>query len=435
MSVQEPRNAGELADRFGTLDPAYGPVPIWWWSGGRLDRERLRWQMSQLVEGGVQQAVVMCLAPRGPLYGSLADDPPFLSEPWWELFVAACEDAHELGFKFWLYDQYGFSGANFQGQLVASHPAWAGQELGRVSLELAGDDPVRVSPPAGSTALAAYALAPDGSSIVVPLDDDGSATSSGTGRLVLCYAQTRGFDYYDEAACEALIDTVLGEFRRRADKWFGPVITGLFQDELPHLPTWGKEFAETFAAARGYDLVERIACLWEGEGDAAAAAVRQDYHAHRAELARKAFFEPYGAWAAGAGLVAGFDQQTPAREGDPAGSTDLYGDYLRTMPSSAHPEATTGAIPRCTARWLTRPASRAPGWRHSTPPAGAAPSRRPTTGWARSCVAAPTSTTPTRCTTPRRAAGGSGHPRRRAGGSPTGRTTGCSPTRSRGSAR
>jgi hypothetical protein len=331
MTQQQASSTIDLLKRFADVDPAYGPVPIWWWSGAKLERARLRWQMEQLIAGGVNQAVVMCLAPRGPLYGSLADDPPFFSADWWELFLGACEDAHELGFRLWLYDQYGFSGANFQGTLVAAHPEWAGQELGRSGREVAAGDSVTIAVPSGASAIAAYHVAADGTVRDAPLGRDGAASWSGEpGRLYLCYAQARGFDYYDEVACAALLDTVLGEFRRRADKWFGPVISGLFQDELPHMPTWGKEFATTFRSAYGYDLRTRIRALWGDGPEPEAATVRRDYQAHRAALARAAFFEPYGRWAEEAGLICGFDQQTPAREGDPASATDLYGDYLRT---------------------------------------------------------------------------------------------------------
>ena len=275
-----PGDASVLARSFERADQRYGPVPIWWWSGERLEQARLRWQMEQLCAQGVTQAVVMCLAPRGPLYGSLADDPPFLSDAWWEIFLTACADAHRLGFHFWLYDQFGFSGANFQGQLTAAHPEWTGREL------------VRSAPGVYGT-------------------------------------ESRGFDYYNAEACQALIETVLGQFRRRAGEWFGSVIIGLFQDELPQLPSWGPGFASSFAGRYGYDLTERLPLLWDGDDDEAR-RVRRDYHAHRAELAGRAFFAPYAAWADDAGLIAGFDQQSPAREGDPAGSVELYGDYLAT---------------------------------------------------------------------------------------------------------
>src|SRR5688500_13258088 len=107
-----------LLERFTDPGPEYTPLPLWWWSGARVTRGGLRRQMEHLVSQGVRQAVVMCLAPTGPMFGALADDPPFLSPEWIELLDGACTDAHELGFRLWMYDQIGFSGANFQGRLT-----------------------------------------------------------------------------------------------------------------------------------------------------------------------------------------------------------------------------------------------------------------------------------------------------------------------------
>jgi hypothetical protein len=53
-----PAGVGELLDRFTDPGPQYGPLPLWWWSGARVTRERLRRQMEQLIAGGVRQAVV-----------------------------------------------------------------------------------------------------------------------------------------------------------------------------------------------------------------------------------------------------------------------------------------------------------------------------------------------------------------------------------------
>ena len=385
MSAQpvgdDPRDATALARSFEQADRRYGPVPIWWWSGGRLDRARLRWQMEQLCSQGVMQAVVMCLAPRGPLYGSLADDPAFFSEAWWEIFLGACADAHDLGFRFFLYDQFGFSGANVQGQLVAAHPHWAGQELVRADFGVSGPTVIRF--PAGSAPIGAYVAGPGepGPPFRERLEvaDGAVRWAGGEGWVRLYYAEPRGFDYYDGAACAALIDTVLGEFRRRAERWFGSVITGLFQDELPHMPTWGRDFAASFAQRHGYDIQDRIASLWDGDGDEDR-RVRRDYHAHRAELARRAFFTPYAAWAEAAGLVAGFDQQSPAREGDPPAASSSTATTWPLTGSSPRQATITGAIRSSTARWPTPEVTRAPGWRHFTHRAGAGPSRRPTTG-------------------------------------------------------
>lgn len=38
-----------LVQSFEHPAATYGPIPIWWWSGEKITRERLRWQMEQLV--------------------------------------------------------------------------------------------------------------------------------------------------------------------------------------------------------------------------------------------------------------------------------------------------------------------------------------------------------------------------------------------------
>jgi hypothetical protein len=335
----------DLLDRFTDPGPQYGPLPIWWWSGAAVTRERLRWQMEQLVAGGIRQAVVLCLAPTGPTFGSVADDPPFLSPEWLELFDAACADAEELGFTLWLYDQIGFSGANFQGRLVATEPAFAGQALFRT--ERSGTD-VSVSAPTGHDPLAAYAVLEDGERVAVPLGDGVARWAGAPARVTLVHAGTSGFDYFSTPACAALLDQVHGTMEKAVGHWFGrrggaargplarrseaaadrPVIGGFFQDELPPMPTWGRDFAATFAEAHGYDLLPLLWALWEPDPAPEAARVRRDYHAHRAALARRGFFDQHDAWFAERGLVCGFDQASPAREGDPVGGVHTYGDYL-----------------------------------------------------------------------------------------------------------
>ncbi|WP_214325683.1 beta-galactosidase trimerization domain-containing protein [Nonomuraea sediminis] len=239
---------------------SHSPAAIWWWSGEPLRRDRLRWQLERLVAGGVHNLVILNLAPSGPLFGSAADDPPFFSEAWWELLDGVCADAFELGAFLWFYDQLGFSGADIQARLVAENPAFAGQWL-----------------------------AADGS------------------------VSLRGFDYLSRTACAALIDRVHGEFERRLGHWFGRVIVGSFQDELPSIPTWSATFAAEYESRRGRPF-----------------SPGRDHQRTRAELAEEAFFRPLHDWHARHGLLHGCDQQDPARAGHPVEGVELYADYPRT---------------------------------------------------------------------------------------------------------
>src|SRR3982751_887435 len=124
-SLQSTRTLDQLAQQFATPQKEFSPVPIWWWSGDQLERQRLRWQMEQLITGGIYNLIILNLAPTSPLYGSDPDRPHFLTEEWWTIFLGVCEDAKAIGMRLWFYDQIGFSGANLQGQIVRDDPAFA----------------------------------------------------------------------------------------------------------------------------------------------------------------------------------------------------------------------------------------------------------------------------------------------------------------------
>ncbi|HHY55268.1 MAG TPA: hypothetical protein GYA08_07505, partial [Chloroflexi bacterium] len=54
--------ADTLFDNFASPPKAYSPVPIWWWSGEKIERSRLRWQLERFAEGGVYNLIVLNLA-------------------------------------------------------------------------------------------------------------------------------------------------------------------------------------------------------------------------------------------------------------------------------------------------------------------------------------------------------------------------------------
>jgi hypothetical protein len=324
----------DLNQRFDEPPRSFSPVPIWWWSGEKLDAQRLRWQLERFAEGGVYNLLIMNLAPGGPLFGSDADDPPFFSEEWWTIFRGVCEDARSLGMHLWFYDQFGFSGANMQAHLVTQHPAFAGQSLERIACDVEGTG-VLECPEAG-TPLAAFSLPLDrqGQPVEepIPVPIHGSTATwhgPGTHRLMLFYRVESGFDYFNVSACQALLAMVHGAYEAHVGDFFGDVIVGTFQDELAAMPTWSADFAQAFQTRCGYDIRAHLPSLWEDYGEQAQ-RVRHDYHATRSDLAEVALFKPLFHWHEERGLLCGFDQQGPARAGYPLQSVQLYADYPRT---------------------------------------------------------------------------------------------------------
>ncbi|MGD0554197.1 MAG: glycosyl hydrolase [Streptosporangiaceae bacterium] len=314
--------SAELGRLFTDPPSDFGPTPAWWWSGAKVTRERIAWQLRKFAEGGVHNLVIINLAPAGPSFGAQADDPAWFSEEWWARFADACELAGDLGTRLWFYDQIGFSGANVQGAITHRHPEAAGQAIRsrraiieRGSVELRG----------GEVLLAAYRR--DGERLPVTGTHE-VAAPDGTEIRIVTVVPT-AYDYLSVAAGALLLDAIHHEYDRRVPQFLGTVIAGSFQDELPATNSWTPSFPAEFLARRGYDLMDHLPALFEA-GDAGSAKVRGDYYAVRAELTEQALFEPLARWHTERGMLVGCDQSNPARAGNPTQATQIYTDYFRT---------------------------------------------------------------------------------------------------------
>ncbi|MFJ7332983.1 glycosyl hydrolase [Streptomyces sp. NPDC101110] len=313
----------ELRRLFDDPPRDFGPTPLWWWSGAKVTRERLAWQLRAFAAGGVHNLVVINLAPAGPTFGARADDPAWFGEEWWARFTEACEISAELGTRLWFYDQIGFSGANVQGGVTRRHPEASGLALRCRDVRVSGGALDLTDP---GTPLAAYSR----QGRRLDLCADGRiAAADGTGVRLVTTVPT-AFDYLDRHAVGLLMDAVHHEYDRRVPEHLGTVIAGSFQDELPGTNAWSPRFAEEFRTRRGYDLLDHLPALFGADAGVAEGKVRADYYAVRAELTEEALFRPLAAWHRERGLLLGSDQSHPARAGYPAQSTQIYTDYFRT---------------------------------------------------------------------------------------------------------
>ena len=205
-------NAATPSELFDAPPRDFSPTPLWWWSGAKVTRERLRWQLERFVAGGVFNLVVINLAPAGPIVGAPADDPAWFSEEWWDRFSDTCRIAEELGMRIWFYDQIGFSGANVQGSITYRHPEAAGLAL-RMRETVARDGLVELV--GHEQVVAGYlghgAEGPEPYQRV-EVDGDGVVDVPDGTAVTLVTAVPTAFDYLAPQSVRLLIDKIHGEF-------------------------------------------------------------------------------------------------------------------------------------------------------------------------------------------------------------------------------
>lgn len=324
---------------FSKPQRAFSPVPIWWWSGEKLDVRRLEWQLDRMVEGHVYNAVVLNLAPVGPMYGSQPDDPPFYSEEWWRIMKRVLNRARALGIRIWLYDQLGFSTANIQGRLMARHPECRSVALARLEQEVGtGSHVVRVPEGSGRPVVGAAALqlgstgAPNGKVVDLTAGIRGrtvvATLPEGRWRLVAWYEVPGGFDYMNPRSGARLLDFVHGEMERRLGKLLGTTVAGTFQDELGAMNRWTEALPAEFKQRCGYTISGALPALTYDLG-AATVRARCDLANVQASLLERAFFVPLYQWHQRHGMLCSYDQVT--RDADPITAQQTYVDYFRTM--------------------------------------------------------------------------------------------------------
>ena len=88
-------NYQQLKAEFAKPDHArWGEVPIWWWNGEPIRKDRLTWQLEALASQGVKAVCPIQLAENS--------SPRFFSPEWWELFQHVHQECKRLGMSLWL---------------------------------------------------------------------------------------------------------------------------------------------------------------------------------------------------------------------------------------------------------------------------------------------------------------------------------------------
>lgn len=320
-----------LRSDFVSPPKGFGEVAFYWWVGGRLDRERILWQLDQLAGAKISGLQVNYAhgTTGGISWGlSYPSDPPLFSEEWWALFAWFKGEANARGMAVSLSDYTLGIGQGWFCDEIVCDPALRGSVLEAVVLEADSDSSATWTP----DTLAAYAVRGGGREPAVlrrlrPFS--GGVASLPEETVVLVRAVTRPHSL-DPMNPEVSRRYIAGFFQKFEDRFPGSGGRGLnyfFSDELDLGVAgnlWTARFAEEFRRRKGYDLMEELPALFIDIGPRTP-KVRLDYRDVMVALEEESFFRPIFEWHESRGMTYGCDHGWRGHK------TTEFGDYFRTQ--------------------------------------------------------------------------------------------------------
>ena len=326
-------------------------VLAFWFLNGELKKERLAWQIGQMVEKGVYGGF---MHPRAYL------KTPYLEDEWWDAVGVCVEESRKQGFAPWLYDEYawpsGTAGSTFEygfqkpsrilsrGRDNMAKGLWAvkkdagNRDCGNEGAgnEGAGNEGGGSQGGGSQGGGNQGAANPDAAN---PEDkgQSGAAPSSMPYRVVKrdgfiyeFYEKVfeKAVDYLNPETIASFIKLTYEEYRKRWGEDFGKLIPGIFFDEIymtgNPLP-WTDRLPGRFRETYGYDILDELPSLVDGASERDK-QVRKDYFSLVTAMYEEAFFRQISDWCGKYGLkltghTEEFLWEHPRRQGD----------YFKTM--------------------------------------------------------------------------------------------------------
>ena len=326
----------DFSSAFQSPPSAYGPVPFYWWTGGKLDRERIAWQLDQLCEKGVRQTIISY--PHLPDGSNDPGDPPLFSPEWWELlrwFLSACRKrGMTAGFQ-----DYTLVGPILH-EIGRATPGMQGGQMSCSAARVTGPAMLRLNAESGTLVIGAWAYplaggVPQTTARVALIDlvrDAELAWNAPAGEwlVALVFARLNDFDPLHPDSGRLAIGRLYEPFERECPEDFGKSLTLFFQDELDfgsRMPFWSNQLFEAFLAIKGYDLYPLLPALWHDLGPTTE-KIRLDFADVVVRRAEECYFKPIFRWHEERGLLFGHDNSGRGRMAE---GRSFYGDYFRAM--------------------------------------------------------------------------------------------------------
>lgn len=323
----------ELQEAFLNPDHAHwGEVPLWWWEGQRMTKERVTAQLETLAEKGVK---AVCPIQRSP--GRCA--PQSFDEDYWEMLAYVNEECKRLGMTLWAYDQVGYG---HYGWLEKAAAAVQDPETKRMDIQQEDGESgqrIRMELPEGEIiAVRAYPLqhgqAVDEESLDLAAEVSESVLEwtvpNGQWRVVCIVGEPFQTFYLSRASTDAFIDMFYGKIERiLGEASMGTSFVGVFQDEHPPTPRdiYTQAFADHFQSKYGYEVGRAVPALHFDVG-ALTPKYRGDFFDAYLDMVEATYWKPVYDWTASRGLLTSHDNWG---RNNIEKQSEGYIDYFRTQ--------------------------------------------------------------------------------------------------------
>lgn len=277
-----------VREEFITPPAGYGEVPFWWWTGEKLDKERIAWQLRELAAAGVSGTQVNYSHLRSGNWRTHPVEPEIFSAEWWDVFTFAAEESARLGMGI------GLSCYTLD---------WPGANNLFRRLGITTDQLRAHILTAKPDAKAPYGLA------ITPV------------------VKPNTLDPLNPESAQRVIKRFFNKFLSYVPANAHKALNYFFQDELRLAGDerlWCDDFAKEFRKRKGYDIMPYLAALFKDIGPNTT-MVRLDYNDVMTQLESERYFKPIYDWHASRGMIYACDPATRGR------NPIEFGDYMRAM--------------------------------------------------------------------------------------------------------
>ena len=335
-----PLSKEALARRFRRPAREYGPIDCWWWEAGRLDKERMRWQLEEMNEKGIAGT---WFYPRFTLGEPLASDPPYWTEEWWDFVRFSMEEHRRLGMVAWLNDWT--ARQFFQDRLRAEraeNPSLGGRRLALHAVESTAHGWIEIVVPPGEEVLDAAAYRKAGGRLdYASREDLGDAiedhrltwkAKEAGWLLAVVTAQPHDLDYLHPFAADRWLELLAGTCEEKLGEFVGTTLKACGTDEMFVLNgnlLYAPSLSDRFLAEKGYDPAPFLVGLFRDIGEMTD-KIRCDYHDVMAAMVEENLYARLSRGLNERGML--YAEFCPnGKSEDMLAQTYHYGDFFRYM--------------------------------------------------------------------------------------------------------